>query len=974
MEPSQQSNLLPPPPPIAPPVPILKQEVPKKRLEKLFESSDEDSKDPFAKAQKIGQQYRQEEKQAKIQAITRQSTSNNTKKKIFDDSDSDVENFKSKQTPQAPAQNNPPQRQTTTKAKIFNSDSEDDDKKPKQQAPPPVPAINNPLAASNNSKPQTDLKPAIKNPLGGLGARVSKNKKRGIMDDSSQNSNSEDESSAQAQNSQAAALKQQQDAEKQRLEAEKQKQEAERIQREEEQARIQQEALKRQQEKEEEERRRKQEQEEQLRQLKLKQQEEERILKQKMEEELKKKQEEEEKKKQSATASQPAQPVAGLGRAAQKKKKNKFGSSSENEDSDEEDAGTSNKNPAPPVIQPTSSIITYNQQSADPAPVLNPMEDALKNSEKQSSTSENPLSRNQSLTNRVSQALKDKIEAMGSLDPTKMLKGMTFIPKKPEQVQEENKPANEQQQDSQQPIDKSLLISTQMDRVSIPMKKKKARTVQKFVDTSDQQQLTTSNNYNNNKTSIIIPDDEDEKPLAVQKRNIHIKEKQPIQPPTSNLPNISSMPKKGLDLGNSDDDSGPLMQKKTQPVNRPSNPVSQTQPKTKGVLDLGASDDDNDKPLMTKKPQVPPVQKQNPLPPLPADDTIKPIQPNPPATLTSSQKNDDSAAQNKLLKGLPNILGAPKTENKKPTKLKFGDSDDDDKPLALTEKRQVQSLMPSNTQSNQTKNKDDDDLGIKPIARNSESLQGASGLPNILSNPLSSNSNQAPSRPSGLPNISGNPLGKSNMATNKDKKEQKKKKVMFSDDEEEEQDSKLPMPKLSQRPSAGLSNDTQENVPKQTSLPQRPSKKSLFGDDSDDDQIGSKNAATNAPKPPERPSANLSGKPKGRNLFDDSDDDVKKPDISAPVSNPLSQSSNMNTAPLKPQLPSLSSKPTTSNRNLFNEDSDDETLKNASKNPLGQSKAVSNPLGQSRPSQNPLGGGKQAPPAKPKKSLFDDSD
>ncbi|KAL4506011.1 hypothetical protein ABPG72_013772 [Tetrahymena utriculariae] len=968
MEPNQQSNLL-PPPPIAPPIPVLKQEVPKKRLEKLFESSDEDSKDPFAKAQKIGQQYRQEEKQAKIQAITRQNTNNNTKK-MFDDSDSDVENFKSKQTPQPPAQNNPLQKQTTTRAKFFNSDSEDDKKKPNQQAP--IPVVNNPLAASNNSKPQTDIKPAIKNPLGGLGARVSNNKKRGIMDDSSQNSNSEDESSAQAKNSQVAALKQQQEAEKQRLEAEKIKQEAERIQREQEQARLQQEEQKRQQEKEEEEeRRRKLEQEEQMRQLKLKQQEEERILRQKMEEEQKKKQqEEEEKKKQAAaSASQQSQPVAGFGRTAQKKKKNKFGSSSENEDSDEEDNYTDKKTPAPPVIQPTSSIITYNQ-SSDPAPVLNPMEDALKNTETQSSTQENP-SRNQSLTNRVSQALKDKIEAMGNLDPTKMLKGMTFIPKKPEQVQEQvHNPTDEQQQDSQQPIDKQLLISSQMDRVSIPMKKKKARTVQKFIDNSDQQQLTSSNNYNNNKVSIILPDDDDEKPLAIQKRNIHIKEKQSTQPATSNLPNISSMPKKGLDLGNSDDDSGPLMQKKTQPLSKPSNPVSQSQPKAKGVLDLVASDDDNDKPLMSKKSQAPPI-----LPPLPTDDGIKPIQPNPPAILTSSQKNDDSAAQNKLLKGLPNILGAPKSENKKSTKLKFGDSDDDndDKPLALTEKRQVQSLMPQNTQSNSKQNKDDDDLGIKPIARNSESLQGASGLPIIISNPLSSNSNQTPSRPSGLPNISSNPLGKNNMVTNKEKKEQKKKKVMFSDDEEEEeQDSKPPMPKLSHRPSAGLSNDASENVPKQTSLPQRPSsKKNLFGDDSDDDQISINNTATKAPKPPERPSVNLSGKPKGRNLFDDSDDDDKKPSVSASTSNPLSQSSNMNTAPLKPQLPSLS-KPTTSNRNMFNDDSNDETLQNVSKNPLGQAKA--NPLAQSRPSQNPLGGGKQAPPAKPKKSLFDDSD
>ncbi|EAR93573.2 hypothetical protein TTHERM_00427390 (macronuclear) [Tetrahymena thermophila SB210] len=969
MEPNQQSNLLPPPPPIAPPIPILKQEPPKKKLEKLFESSDEDSKDPFAKAQKIGQQYRQEEKQAKIQAITRQSTSNNTKKKIFDDSDSDVENFKSKQTPVPPVQNNPPQRQTTTKAKIFNSDSEDDDKKPKQQAP--VPAVSNPLAASSNSKPQTDLKPAIKNPLGGIGSRVS-SKKRGLYDDSSQNSNSEDESSsAQAQNSQAAALKQQQ-------EAEKQKQEAERIQKEQEQARLQQEAQKRQQEKEEEERKRKLEQEEQMRQLKLKQQEEERILRQKMEEEQRKKQqeEEEEKKKQAAAAaaSQLSQPVAaGFGRTANKtKKKNKLASSSENEDSDEEDNNTSQKNPAPPVIQTTSSIITYNQQSVDPAPALNPMEDALKNSEKQSSTSENPISRNQSLTNRVSQALKDKIESMGSFDPTKMLKGMTFIPKKPEQVQEEIHKSEDQQQQDSQPIDKSLLISTQMDRVSIPMKKKKARTIQKFVDTSDQQQLTVSNNFASNKASIILPDDEDEKPLAVQKRNIPIKEKVSIQPPTSNLPNISNMPKKGLDLGNSDDDSGPLMQKKTQPLSRPSNPVTQSQSKPKGVLDLGASDDD-DKPLMNKKPQAPAVQKQNPLPPLPADDTIKPIQHNPPATLTSSQKNDDSAAQNKLLKGLPNILGAPKSsENKKSTKLKLGDSDDDDKPLAI-QKRQVQSLMPqNNTQSNQKQNNDNDDLGIKPIARNSESLQGASGLPNILSNPLSSNSNQAPSRASGLPNISSNPLGKSNMATNKDKKD-KKKKVMFSDDEDEEQDSKLAMPKLNQRPSAGLSNDATESVPKPTSLPQRPSKKNLFGDDSDDDQIGNNNAATNAPKPPERPSANLSGKPKGRNLFDDSDDDNKKPEVSATTSNPLSQSSNLNTAPVKPQLPSLSN-PKPSNRNLFNEDSDDEPLKNASKNPLGQAKGLQNPLAQSRPSQNPLGGGKQAPPSKPKKSLFDDSD
>lgn len=57
------------------------------------------------------------------------------------------------------------------------------------------------------------------------------------------------------------------------------------------------------------------------------------------------------------------------------------------------------------------------------------MEDALKDSGKKSTSFENTGS--QSLNNRVSQALKDKIEAMGNLDPTRMLKGLSIIPKKP---------------------------------------------------------------------------------------------------------------------------------------------------------------------------------------------------------------------------------------------------------------------------------------------------------------------------------------------------------------------------------------------------------------------------------------------------------------------------------------------------------------------------------------------------------------
>lgn len=86
-----------------------------------------------------------------------------------------------------------------------------------------------------------------------------------------------------------------------------------------------------------------------------------------------------------------------------KKKKNKFGSSSENEDSDEDSNAPSQpeKKSSPPLpqIMPTTSIVTKSELQSPP----NPLEDALKETEKKSSFK---ASGSQNLNNRVNQALK----------------------------------------------------------------------------------------------------------------------------------------------------------------------------------------------------------------------------------------------------------------------------------------------------------------------------------------------------------------------------------------------------------------------------------------------------------------------------------------------------------------------------------------------------------------------------------------